>query len=301
MRREHTLRRQLESLHVLGEAITAMKSLSAHHLRAARARLAAARTYRDGIGRVIGAAGIEQSPPPNDATAILLVATDVGLCDGYNLRLVEAAVKEWRRRSATRLYCVGRQPALALQREEIPVTHVYPAVTSVGVLTRRLLTLADDVFGDYVSGGFSSLYIVSARFEGVGAFSAVATRLLPIAPAGNAPRVVSTPYADPRHLAQAAVREFVYSTLDELLLDALAAEQGMRLVATQAAEEWLEERTAAVRRELASVHRESSTQEVLDLAVVTRQRRREPPGGAHDSTTHRRDGRPRSRQLASAS
>ena len=74
MKREHTLRRKLESLKMLGEAITAMKSLSAHHLRAARAELADARDYRDGVDRVIAEAGIAQVSPKGGAAAVLLLA-----------------------------------------------------------------------------------------------------------------------------------------------------------------------------------------------------------------------------------
>ena len=48
------------------------------------------------------------------------------------------------------------------------------------------------------------------------------------------------------HLMRIAIREYLYSTLCELLLDALAAEHGMRLVSTQSAGQWLDERVARV-------------------------------------------------------
>ena len=273
MKREHTLRRQLDSLRMLGQAITAMKSLSAHHLRTARAGLSASRAYRDGIDALVAAAGIAQIAPLDGTPAVLLLAADLGLCDGYNARLVEAALERRRTLGATQLYCVGRRPLTALRRANMPVARAYPAATSVGGLTRLLLTLADDVLGDYLTGAFSSLHLVSARFEGVGAFTARTTRILPVVSTRTAPRLAATPYASARHLAEAAVREYLYSTLYELLLDALAAEHGMRLVATQTAEEWLDTRVNDLQRQLASARRESSTQEVLDVAGGARQRR----------------------------
>ena len=277
MRREHTLRRKLESLGMLGEAINAMKSLSAHHLRTARAGLSAARAYRDGIDDLIAAAGIAQIAPKDGTPAVLLLAADLGLCDGYNARLVEAALEQRRRLGATAFYCVGKRPLTALRRASISVARTYPAVASVTGLTRLLLTLADDVFGDYLIGAFSSLHIVSARFDGIGAFTARTTRVLPVVSMRTMKRLAATPYASTRHLAEAAVREYVYSTLYELLLDALAAEHGMRLVATQSAEEWLDTRVSDLQRELASARRESSTQEVLDVAGGARQRRQRMP------------------------
>ena len=274
MKREQTLRRKLESLRVLGEAITAMKSLSAHHLRASRAGLVAARAYRDGIDRVIASAGIVQIGSPASAPAFLLIAADLGLCGGYSSRLTDMALEQHRLLNARQFYCVGRRPLTLLRRQDIEPVRVYPTVTNVGGLSRLLLTLADDVLGDYLKGSFSSLHVVSARYDGVGAFTARTTRILPVASIRPMRRAMATPYADTRHLAQAAVREYLYSTLYELLLDALASEHGMRLIATQSAAEWLDDRVENLQRQLLNARREASTQEVLDVAGTARQRRR---------------------------
>src|SRR6266498_5717698 len=119
MKREHTLRRKLESLGMLGQAVTAMKSLSAHHLRTARAGLSAARAYRAGIDGAIAAAGIAQIVPKTSAPAVLLLASDLGLCNGYNWQLVETALEKRRQLSATMFYCVGKRPLLALRRADV--------------------------------------------------------------------------------------------------------------------------------------------------------------------------------------
>lgn len=273
MKREHTLRRKLASLGMLGQAVTAMKSLSAHHLRAARAGLAAARAYRAGIDRATAAAGITQIAPEDTAPGVLVLASDLGLCNGYNAQLVETTLALYRQLNATVLYCIGKRPLLALRRANIAVSRAYPAASSVSGLTQLLLTLADDVIGDYLEGMFTSLHIVSARFEGVGAFVTRTTPVLPLVPTRTGGPTVTTPYATTQHLAEVAVREYLYSTLYEMLLDAMAAEHGMRLVATQAAEQWLDDHVRDLKRQLSSVRRESSTQEVLDIAGGARQRR----------------------------
>lgn len=274
MKREQALRRSLESLGTLGQAINALKSLSAHHLRAARAGLLPARAYREGIDAIVGLTGLTQIVPSGHKSAILLVAADLGLCDGYNSRLVATAMEQRETLGATQFYCVGRRPLPLLQRADVHVARAYPAVASVAGLTRLLLTLADDVFGDYLTGAFGSLTVVSARFEGVGAFTTRSTRVLPLMSHQATDGVAATPYASVRHLAEAVVREYLYSTLFELLLDALAAEHGTRLVATQGAAEWLDTRVKTLQRQLASARRESSTQEVLDIAGGARRRRR---------------------------
>jgi F-type H+-transporting ATPase subunit gamma len=274
MKREQTLRRRLESLGMLGNAVNAMKSLSAHHLRSARNDLAAARAYREGIDDLMAAADITQAQPATDRPAVLLIAADLGLCDGYNARLVDTAIAERTRLRAALLYDVGRRPLATLRRAGVLPARTYPAVTSVAGLTGLLLTLADDVIGEYLRGAFTALHVVSARFDGIGAFTPVVTRVLPVAPARRVRSTATVRYVSSSHLMRIAIREYLYSTLYQLLLEALAAEHGMRLVATQSAGEWLDGRVRQLQRQLSSVRRESSTQEVLEVAAGARQRTR---------------------------
>ena len=69
-----------------------------------------------------------------------------------------------------------------------------------------------------------------------------------------------------------AVREFLYTTLHELLLDSLASEHGMRLLAAESARQWLDETSETVRRQLSASRREATTQEVLDIVAGARAR-----------------------------
>lgn len=75
-------------------------------------------------------------------------------------------------------------------------------------------------------------------------------------------------------MAAAAARELLYIRLYDLLLDAMACEHSARLVASQSAERWLDERTEQLARQLAGERREASTQEVLEIATSARARGR---------------------------
>jgi len=278
VKRETELRRQRGSLETLGEAVDAMRSLAAHRVRASRSGLSPARDYRRGIDRLTASLHLVQQVVVPDRPAWLLVAADLGLCDGYNTQLTAALLDQTHQPSADPVYVVGRRPLALLRRAGIDPRRTYEAATGAAGLTTLLLSLADDVLGDYLGGAFTSLHVVSARFDGVGAFTPVVSSVLPIEPAGASggaePGVAATPYSTPAHLARVAVREYLYSTLFGLLLDALAAEYGARLVATESAGEWLDSRVADLDRRIASVRREAATQEVLDVAAGVRQRRR---------------------------
>ncbi len=274
MKREQTLRRKLHSQRTLHEAVSAMRSLAAHHFRVARAAVPAARAYRQNIDRALGAIGISQPPRAETAPGLLVVAADLGLCDGYSSRVAELTLKRHHEQPSAVVYVVGRKALPALQRAGLPIDHQYRTPTSAAGLTPLLLELAQDTLSDYLSGKISQLDVVSAKFEGVGVFHPEITRVLPVTPVEKSASVRETNYVRSEHLVAVAVREFLYILLYELLLDALAAEHGARLVATEAAEEWLSQRMTETQTQLASIRREESTQEILDVAAGARNQRR---------------------------
>ena len=114
--------------------------------------------------------------------------------------------------------------------------------------------------------------MVPARFGGVGHFDPVSIRVLPIEPVSATTPLERSPYVDSNHLTAVAVLEFLYITLYEILLDALAAEHGMRLLACESALEWLESTTTTTSRRLASARSEAETQELLDIVAGGRKR-----------------------------
>jgi F0F1-type ATP synthase gamma subunit len=274
MKREQSLRRRLQAQETLYEAVSALKSLSAHHFRIARAALPATRAYRTGIDEALAAIGFEPPEMHPAPPGLVLIASDLGLCDGYNARLGQYAVEQHAQLQCGAIYCVGRRPVGLLERAHIPITRLYPAPTSVAGLTRLLLRLAQEILGDHLAGVFSCLYAVSARFEGVGAFTPVCARVWPLPPVRQSSSMRQSAYVSRVRLITVAIREFLYIVLFQILLDALAAEYSTRLVATGSAAEWLKTRIAETRRQLATSHREASTQELLDIVSGARRQGR---------------------------
>jgi F-type H+-transporting ATPase subunit gamma len=138
-----------------------------------------------------------------------------------------------------------------------------------------LLAVAQDMLVGYVEENLSSFDVVASRFDGVGAYVPVTTRLMPASPPPEA-TPVRTRYVDAQTLGAVAIRELLYIEIHGILLDALASEHGARLAATQAAEGWLGRRIDELRHHLTSARRESSTQEVIEIASGARARGRKP-------------------------
>jgi F-type H+-transporting ATPase subunit gamma len=250
-----------------------MKSLAAHHFRSARAALPAAHAYRQGIDDALAVLGLHQQTLPGDAPAILLIAADLGLCGGYNSQLATAALDHHGRLNAQRVYCVGHRPLSYFKRAAVKVDREYSAPTGVTGLTELLLRLGEDLLVDYLDGKFGTLNVISAQFDGVGEFTPICTRVLPIDQPGSVSSMKPSTYVSSDHLTAVAVREYIYIRLFQTSLDSLASEHGARLVATESAGEWLTEKSSAARRQLASIRREAATQEVLDIAVTARRRK----------------------------
>jgi F-type H+-transporting ATPase subunit gamma len=276
--RERSLRQRLQALGTLHEAVGALRSLSAHHFRAARAALPAARAYRAELERTMGVLGTMLPEPVRDdhPTAVVLVAADLGLCGDYVSRLSAEAAAARAELGPGPLWCVGRRAARPLARAGLTADRIWNGATGTLALPRLLVPLVNAIVGARADGHIGSLTIVAARFEGAGHFRPVRVRLLPVRPPPGAAPLRPSPYTSPAHLTAVVVREFLYVALYETFLEALAAEHGKRLVVTESARNWLQERRQATVRQLGAQRRETATEEVLEVAAGARALRRTP-------------------------
>ncbi len=272
MSRERVLRRRIHTLETLGEAVKALRSLSARSFRVARERLPAVRAYRAEVDRLLGVLEPEVAPAPagSGRPAVVLVAADLGLCGDYNRRLVREALDARAALGGGRLFCLGRRAEGPLRNAGVEPDRVLPAPAGPGSLPRVLLPLVDEILGSGDGGAPERLVLVGARFEGAGRFTPRRTVLLPVAPAAEQPTLAPSPFVGRAHLRQVLVREFLYVALTEALLEALASEHGTRLVIAETARSWIEDRTARLVQQAAEIRRETSTQEVLELVAGSR-------------------------------
>ncbi len=271
MKREHELELRLKSLSTLHQAVVAMKSLSAHHFHAARGALGPSRSYREGVDRIIESTGAELGAGVGPR-GLLIIGGELGFCGSYNARVASEGVAYRSQHSDGPTVCVGRRTAAALRRRGLQLERVHATPSSAAGMTHALLTLAEDVLGLYMAGRLSAFDVVASRFRGVGVVEPRVVTLLPL----SRPSLVNAApvcYATLRHAAAVAAREILYVSMLELLLDALATEHGARLVATQTAERWLDDRIQKLQRRLSSARREASTQEVIEIATGARMRR----------------------------
>lgn len=267
MNRERYLQQRMHTLHALDEAIGAMRSFSAHHFRLSREALPPARAYREEVEAALAEAAVAPTMHLHSPTGIVLIVSDLGLCGDYNLRLIESVAETLRQQEHYVLYCIGRRPQGIMKRTSLNPKRWYHATTSVDGAPELLLEVAQDVSEDFLSRQIGDLYVLSAQFRGAGKFTPELTQILPPKVSDQHPVRRPTQYQTKQHLTQVAMREYLYTILYELLLDALASEHGMRLVAAESASKWLDDTIQSVRRQLANNRRERITQELLDIVA----------------------------------
>jgi F0F1-type ATP synthase gamma subunit len=277
--RERVLQRRLRTLATLEEAVGALRSLSAQHFRAARAPLAAVRAYRDGVQHFLGVLDASGTAlGPEGTTGIVLVAADLGLVGDYSAKLVGEALALRAEAGPGPLVCLGSRAVSPLARAGVQPVSVQPAPTSVAGLPGLLFPLVDTLLELRRRGELGALWLVAARFEGTGEYTPVRIPLLPVAVPAATPPLATSPYCDAAHLRTVVVREYLYASFYEALLEALASEHGKRLVIAESARAWLDERIDATGRLAAAIRRETSTQDVLEVVVASRAARRDAGG-----------------------
>lgn len=276
MSRERMLQRRLHSLGTLEEAVGALRSLSAQHFRAARAPLAAVRTYRDEVERFLSVLHASDSASDREGpTGIILIAADLGLVGDYTTRLVRESLALRAESGPGPLMCLGRRAVPLLARAGVEPVSVQSAPASVVGLTSLLIPLVDTILSLRRTGELGALWLVAARFEGAGEYNPVRIPVLPVPVPADLPPMASSPYCDTATLRSVIIREYLYVSLYETLLEALASEHGKRLVTAESARSWLDERIGATRRLVTAIRREASTQELLEVIVAARAARRE--------------------------
>jgi F-type H+-transporting ATPase subunit gamma len=208
---------------------------------------------------------------------LLLVASDRGMCGGYNLEASRVAEEAWRRfrKEGARVAFIakGRRAASYLRRQKAEVVHQegWPRAGVVADDVERLLGI---LLARYRSGLADEIHAAYTRFHSPVHRTPATVRLLPVelpaggpAPAG-AERWSYEP--GPRALLDELVATYLRVQLWDVLLESYASEHGARMItmeeATERADRSLEELRVTYNR----LRREAITTDLLGALFAAR-------------------------------
>ncbi|ATX78898.1 ATP synthase F1 subcomplex gamma subunit [Mariprofundus aestuarium] len=240
------IRTQIGAIQNTGKITKAMEMVAASKMRKAQDRVVAARSYAEGIKRVVGNmmhAHAEYQHPflvereQIKKVGVIVVTTDKGLCGGLNTNALKAALGLMKAQEAeVEVFTIGKRAGLFMKRIGVKINGVAENISDTPELSDILgvVTLAMD---KYISGELDEVHLVFSEFVNTMTQSPITMRLMPC----PVPESESTGYWDylyepeAKDVLEGVLRRYVESLVYHAVLENKACEQSARMVAMKAA------------------------------------------------------------------
>lgn len=278
------IRRRITSVRSTQQITRAMKLVAASRLRRAQEALLNARPYHDTLKRVADSlllsAPEATAPAENAKRAILIVvvASDRGLCGGYNanlLRLAEERAREAQSQGLeVKFFAIGRKGLDHLRRAKAPLDgdRVNNAPRLATVALAR--DVAAKMLTDYRSGAVTETGLVYSSFRSALSQRPTYEKVLPIEPPqsnADAPPsdyLVKTDYLiepSAAELIPVVLRSYVQDSVFHALLEAEASELGARMTAMDSATNNATDMISRLTLEMNRARQATITRELMDI------------------------------------
>lgn len=240
------IRTQIKAIQNTGKITKAMEMVAASKMRKAQDRVIAARSYAEGVRRVVG--NLMQAHPEHQHSflvereevkkvGVIVVTTDKGLCGGLNTNALKAALQLMKSQTvAIEAFTVGRRGTQFMRRVGADMQGIIENISDTPELEDILgvVTLAMD---RYLSGKLDEVHLVYSEFVNTMTQEPQAMRLLPC----PLPEEEHSGYWDylyepeAKEVLDGVLRRYVESLVYHAILENKACEQSARMVAMKAA------------------------------------------------------------------
>jgi F-type H+-transporting ATPase subunit gamma len=239
------IKKRIKSAKNIQQITKAMKMVAAAKLKKAQERILAARPYAEKIKQVIseliGKADPKKYPVLAENTnvkkeAIVLVASDKGLCGSYNTNLIKEVLKRLKENQDINVFFIGKKGMDGLKKfvKEIEIFKY----NDKKIEWNDVEQISGQMFRDFAAGKYKKVDLIYSEFQNSLTQKIVVRPLLPV-----------KFEADPAHVSG---RDFIYEPGEEAVLkdllnryvktmlyraifEAQAAEHGVRMVSMEMA------------------------------------------------------------------
>ena len=281
------IRRRIRSVKNTQQVTKAMKMISAVKLRKSQERLVALRPYagkmldvvRRVVGRIKGNAEIVPGPAaqaflePREEKRIrvVLVASDKGLCGGFNANVFKAAQAFLHTcpSEIAHLDVVGKRAADWARKRKLKAAGEYLGVPLTG-LQRVVTEIAEGAAAQYRDGEIDALYVIYNYFNSPVAQTPTVFRLFPMEierrSEGRDPQEV--PHLlepDPNAVLETLLPRFVETELLRTLLESTASEHGARMAAMDKASNNAGDMIAKLTLTMNKIRQASITNQIIEI------------------------------------
>ncbi|GLH70538.1 ATP synthase subunit gamma [Geothrix rubra] len=281
------IRRRIRSVKNTQQVTKAMKMISAVKLRKSQERLVALRPYagklmdvvRRVVGRIKGSTEIVPGPAAQAFLApreekrirVVLVASDKGLCGGFNANVFKAAHTFLHECPAeiVHLDVIGKRAADWARKRKLAASGEYLGVPLTG-LQRVVQEIAEGAAAQYHAGEIDALYVIYNYFNSPVAQTPTVFRLFPIelerrAEGRDALEVAHLLEPDPNTVLETLLPRFVETELLRTLLESSASEHGARMAAMDKASNNAGEMIAKLTLTMNKIRQASITNQIIEI------------------------------------
>ena len=281
---ERALQRRIRSIESTRKTTRAMELIAASRIVRAQTRITQARPYLERLDQL--AADVAASPggadhpllqPADPAlpSAVVVIASDRGLCGGYNSLVLRATEQLMRSEDGpspggqgrqVRLVAVGRRAVSYLRYRGYTIDHSFIQLTDrpTAADARRV---AATVVEEYARGEVGRVQVVSTRFRSAGVQRVEVRQLVPLSE-GDAEKGRRFDYElEPERsaLLDRLAPRLVEARLYLALLEAAASEHAARQRAMKSATDNADDLITTLRRIMNRARQDAITTEIMDI------------------------------------
>ena len=281
------IRRRIRSVKNTQQVTKAMKMISAVKLRKAQERLVALRPYaskmmevvRRVVGRIKGDSEIQPgltaqsflSPREEKRIRLVLVASDKGLCGGFNANVLKAANAFLAECPSViaHLDVVGKRAAEWARKHQLTAAGEYLNIPLTG-FQRVVTEISTGAAAQYQAGEIDALYIIYNYFNSPMSQTPTVFRVFPMeldrrGEGRDALEVSHLLEPDPNSVLETLLPRFVETELLRNLLESSASEHGARMAAMDKASNNAGEMIAKLTLTMNKIRQASITNQIIEI------------------------------------
>ena len=283
------IRRRIRSVKNTQQVTKAMKMISAVKLRKSQERLVSLRPYADKmksvtmsvVGRIMGhhladelvlgpSAQAFLNPREEKRIRVVLIASDKGLCGGFNANVLKKANAffEGRSKADVVLDVVGKRAADWARKRGFKSNTEYLGIPLTGV-ERVSREVCDGAAEQYHNGEIDAFYVIYNHFYSAVAQEPMVTKVFPLdldAPINEGKvGVAHLLEPDPNTTLEALLPRFVETEMLRSLLESSASEHGARMAAMDKASNNAGDMIAKLTLTMNKIRQASITNQIIEI------------------------------------
>ncbi len=280
------IRRRIRSVKNTQQVTKAMKMISAVKLRKSKERLLALRPYSNKMTEIVRSvvarfqddtetvkSPIAQAflaPRPEQRIRLVVVASDKGLCGGFNANVLKQATAFVQESEAelVHLDVVGKRAADWARKQKLAVAQEFHGI-SLPNFAHVAEQISTQAAGQYEKGEIDALYVIYNYFASALTQIPMVHRIFPMEiDLPDAPPPTGVPYLlepSPTQVLSALLPRFIETTFLHTLLESSASEHGARMAAMDKASTNAEDMIARLTLHMNKIRQASITNQIIEI------------------------------------